>query len=546
MIIPMAKPKKILRMHAIRLLLFTSFLLFIPVLIPSLPPNTKGLGSPQPAIAVKAVRTERNDNFIITPFEIAPTSRRFRLDTKKSAGIEIDVPFSPQWQVLVDRRPTMFTQSKSGFIQLSVPKGQTEIELLWQLSTVQKCIKIVICLASISLLTTTLILWLQNQNHRRVAALITASTVISLLLAELATRIFIGDPFATACVRPDKILHHALIPNKTCSYSFLENSSPTGKITIKINKLGLRDNEIQVPKPKGTYRILMLGDSSTAGLNVELEETSTKQLEALLHTHYEERNIEVINAGVSSYSPLLEYLYLREQGFKLEPDLVILNFDPTDVADLANHYHQAKIEADGTIIGVSEIYGNKSILKKIHHLLVNRSILYGHYLQFTLIRAANWFNKGGTSQTYYGQFEGDLLVALREKVQPSEDILWLWPKKSLKLMSALTREHHIPLILTIYPFPPQVNGKEWQAREAQGFKLGKVYPTRNLETIESIAKQMEIPVVNMLDAFRTTSLSPLFFATDYHFTPNGHRLFAEELFRYLSTHEAEIGLATSK
>ena len=53
---------------------------------------------------------------------------------------------------------------------------------------------------------------------------------------------------------------------------------------VHINARGLRDREIGYDKPPGVYRILILGDSFAEALQVPLEVTFAKQLEALLST----------------------------------------------------------------------------------------------------------------------------------------------------------------------------------------------------------------------------------------------------------------------
>jgi len=43
------------------------------------------------------------------------------------------------------------------------------------------------------------------------------------------------------------------------------------------------------------------------------------------------RRYEVVNTGVDSYSPLLEFLMLRQKWTRFEPDVVVLNFDVSDL-----------------------------------------------------------------------------------------------------------------------------------------------------------------------------------------------------------------------
>ena len=65
-------------------------------------------------------------------------------------------------------------------------------------------------------------------------------------------------------------------------------------------------------------RVLVLGDSFTWGFGVEQEQIFTEVIEN------SRKDVEVINAGVSGYSPDQELIWLREQGMHFQPDLVLL------------------------------------------------------------------------------------------------------------------------------------------------------------------------------------------------------------------------------
>src|SRR5215216_5664747 len=70
---------------------------------------------------------------------------------------------------------------------------------------------------------------------------------------------------------------------------------------MKTNSLGLRDDEVAVPKPPGTFRILVIGDSFVQASQVQVGQPFTEVLERALNasppaagrpTHY-----DVVNAG---------------------------------------------------------------------------------------------------------------------------------------------------------------------------------------------------------------------------------------------------------
>ncbi len=94
---------------------------------------------------------------------------------------------------------------------------------------------------------------------------------------------------------------------------------------LTINSKGLRDTEHPYAKPEGVKRILVLGDSFAWGYGVADEETFSSVLERLL-AEREGTRWEVINTGVSGWSTDQQYLFLREEGMRYEPDIVLLAF----------------------------------------------------------------------------------------------------------------------------------------------------------------------------------------------------------------------------
>lgn len=121
--------------------------------------------------------------------------------------------------------------------------------------------------------------------------------------------------------RPSISLGYELVP-------LLEGRDQLGHV-IKINAHGLRDHEHTWLKPKGTCRILGLGDSFTFGMSVELKDTYLKRLEQQLRSYHQ--STEVINAGVIGYNLWQYVTYLKEKGVNYEPDLVTLGFFQDDI-----------------------------------------------------------------------------------------------------------------------------------------------------------------------------------------------------------------------
>lgn len=104
---------------------------------------------------------------------------------------------------------------------------------------------------------------------------------------------------------------------------------------VKTNNLGLRNSyDISQQKPADTFRILAIGDSFTFGPYVANNETWPARLEEFLRQNHPDKKIEVLNAGIASYTISDELAYIKEKGFKLQPDMVLLEVTPNDLSDL--------------------------------------------------------------------------------------------------------------------------------------------------------------------------------------------------------------------
>ncbi len=110
------------------------------------------------------------------------------------------------------------------------------------------------------------------------------------------------------------------------SYELMANAE-TENGFYAINSKGIRDREFVIPKPKGVFRILVLGDSVTFGTEYFVESTYPKILEKLLNDKVGATlKYEVLNAGVCSYNAVQKFLLLKNKLLDYEPDMVILQF----------------------------------------------------------------------------------------------------------------------------------------------------------------------------------------------------------------------------
>ncbi len=381
------------------------------------------------------------------------------------------------------------------------------------------------------------------------------STLFFLVLLELGVRLL--NQQMGHYPQKDPILHHSLIPKAK-----LKRTNNEFDVTYEINSQGLRDREIPLEKPANTYRILMLGDSYTFGIGNNLEDTFSKRLEkklnfdvipakvgisqvhsgdSRLRWNDKSQNIhyEVINGGCSSYAPILEYLFLIHKGLKLHPDLVILNYDISDVQDDHKYSQIAEFDEKGLPLKVNPIdvqYYYREIKKGYKSSIpyLEQSELY----QFIISRIYQVKGNKEAPQFYQeaqivaGNIEYDRDLPVREKVGD-------WKKyfdesaRYLQMIHQLLQSKNIQLVITSYPYGTLVNEKEWKiGRKLRGFDE-KVYSTNLFDYLAEFSKSEKIPFLNMTPDFKASKEFPLFYSYDGHFTPAGHEVAAKSLEKFL-------------
>ncbi len=328
----------------------------------------------------------------------------------------------------------------------------------------------------------------------------------------------------------DNILHHKFKPNGTGRYKTTEFDTD-----YKINSLGLRDKEYSIPKPSNTFRILMLGDSFTEGDGVFSNETFSKRLEEKLQSFSSPVKFEVINAGVGSYSPLLEYLYLKNYGLQLQPDLVILNFDLSDVYDDISYTAAARFDENGLPVGVSPSKEESGILKgsaaSIKDWFKKNMRLY-NFIRIRITPQLELMRREGTAT---GDIHHDKYALLRENYIDA-DSNWSFTHKYLILSRDLLKDRGIDFWMTVYPYGLQINPKEWQGgRDYWRFKQDTVYSTWPQDSLAQWANGNGIKTINLCLDFKALSKSifPLYLKNNGHWVAAGHQLVADVLSKNL-------------
>lgn len=127
-------------------------------------------------------------------------------------------------------------------------------------------------------------------------------------------------------LQPDLKMGMVHIPGKRVTWRM------EGYSDDKFNSVGERDIEHAIAKPKGVKRIALIGDSATEGLQVGLEETYARKLQAMLDAKFS-KQFEVLNFACASYSTGQQLVKLRDTVLKYQPDLTVYLYNRHDAYD---------------------------------------------------------------------------------------------------------------------------------------------------------------------------------------------------------------------
>lgn len=134
----------------------------------------------------------------------------------------------------------------------------------------------------------------------------------------------LGEGYARL-VAPDDLSHKALPGDQVMGWRLQPNTRIWDEAhSITINSHGFRGPETSLEKPAGTFRIVLLGDSSVFGHGVGDAQTLSSQLQRRLREEVVQPPVEVLNFGTAGYSTVQSILLMEQGGFDFEPDLVVV------------------------------------------------------------------------------------------------------------------------------------------------------------------------------------------------------------------------------
>lgn len=311
---------------------------------------------------------------------------------------------------------------------------------------------------------------------------------------------------------------------------------------FETNSQGFRHpNDIQNPKPKGVFRIFVMGDSFTEG--AAPGQTVSNWISQKLQKDYPSVNFEVINAGVSSESLIPYTVRLRHQIFSFSPDLIIVNVDNSDVRDDMELVPVTSLDEQGIPVKISQSFEKHRKLK---------AWLHNPFLE-TLRQAGN--------HSYFMKLLWNIFFRIQIKIvernqrwieQPEEirralfDYIWIVKKdltpieqKLLKgwevwidALVTLCRREKVPVFLTTYPHP-------------ENFLPDSGQHVR--EILAQKSKELTVPYFDAYESLAVFKPEEIYLPEDVHYNAYGTQKWGEALGGFVSRELSKIlGDSTEK
>jgi hypothetical protein len=231
-------------------------------------------------------------------------------------------------------------------------------------------------------------------------------------------RYVMASPFGVRCNMPNMSYRHR---------------TPEYKISIRTNSKGIReDREIPYEKPKNTKRIILLGDSFGMGYGVELDQMFITRSKHYLKEKYG-HEVEVVNLSTSGHGNAEELLTLQNEGFKYQPNLVILAWHNTDLSDNVRsnlfHIQNNKLEKnqkfylpavkEREILSQSPAYRFLAENSQIYNLLRNwfANKVKKWLINIRLKKFQNKINLNRDKKKTKREIENELTIAILKKIE---------------------------------------------------------------------------------------------------------------------------------
>ena len=347
-------------------------------------------------------------------------------------------------------------------------------------------------------------------------------------------RLMMNEP---AMFRPSDVLPYELRPGYVGRLK-----RGTYDVAIRINREGYRSPEFS-PDAKKPVRILAVGDSFTFGWGVEAEDAYPQRLERLLAAQ-SDADVEVINAGFAAgYSPDTYYLFLKNRGLALHPDLIVVGFFVGNDIDHVRAFENEWTEVDGEglplrIINVDSKVDEGWLVSRHRPLRYEIPVLRDLHLFQMAAGAVQRFAVGPL--TAGERSAGEIPFVFRAAYEERTQRLVERVQRLFRGMKRVADEHRVPLCVLLIPDVAQLVASGSEAMGAADWEK----PQR---LFRAFFDEEHIPYLDLLAEMRVQNAADdLYIRNDFHWSRKGHELAARRLAEYLFQEGSVNGFAIAR
>jgi len=275
-----------------------------------------------------------------------------------------------------------------------------------------------------------------------------------------------------------------------------------------------RDRDFVIPKPENTQRILVLGDSFTWGIGLDVNDTIPKLMEKTLNAQLTTSRVEVINAAIPGFNTVKQLRLLKNRGLKYEPDIIVLIYYLNDIEYLPELSSNATKKNEEKSVPIVEIDPGEDITKFSKYKGVRGFILqiqkYSALVDFLVPRVGSLLRRAGVINSVEFSWVEKIFQGFVNS-NPG----WVESKIALLEMAAIAKKGDTDFIVAVYPALVELDN--YKGKEAH-------------LTIQNYCNEIAIHCVDLLELFENTNgMSYWINFADSHPNANAHRLVVEYL-----------------
>ena len=322
---------------------------------------------------------------------------------------------------------------------------------------------------------------------------------------------------------------------------------------VRTNSEGLHDREHINPKPPGTFRIAILGDSYAEAFQVDMNHAfwAVMGRELAGCRALQGKTVEVVNFGVMGYGTAQELEVLKTRVWQYSPDLVVLEYFPgNDLSDNSRELRSdqdlpkpffdlrnGKLILDDSFRDASGVKFRLSWQGRLLYFLLRHSrvMQLAHKVENeALVRSAPVMVLAAGVRVPIWEIQD-----LNPPANATLEQAWLLTEALIKAVRCEVANHHARFLMMVVSDPNQVYPDPIERKKHQQ-EIGLVDPFYANRRLDELANREGIPLLDLGKTFlERAEAQRIFFHGangSGHWNVEGHQLAGELLAAKICEH----------